>query len=159
MDTSEIRSIVKSLKNDNNLIITKPDKGNGCVLMNKTDYLQKMDAIISDPSKFNLLGPAEQYDKIDKVEKEINKFLKHLLFKNEIDENLFNLIKPVGSVTPRLYGLPKIHKNDIPLRPILSMVNSAQHKLAKFLNYSLEPVLKHFSTYCLKDSFTFVEKN
>ena len=38
------------------------------------------------------------------------------------------------------------------------MVNSAQHKLAKFLNSSLELVLKHFSTYCLKDSFTFVDK-
>ena len=38
------------------------------------------------------------------------------------------------------------------------MVNSAQHKLAKFLNSCLEPVLKHFSSYCLKDSFTFVDK-
>ena len=38
------------------------------------------------------------------------------------------------------------------------MVNSAQHKLAKFLNSSLEPVLKYFSAYCLKDSFTFVDK-
>ena len=38
------------------------------------------------------------------------------------------------------------------------MVNSAQHKLAKFSNLSLEPVLKYFSEYCLKDSFTFVDK-
>ena len=38
------------------------------------------------------------------------------------------------------------------------MVNSAQSKLAKFLNSSLEPVLKYFSAYCLKDSFTFVDK-
>ena len=52
----------------------------------------------------------------------------------------------------------KIHKENIPFRPILSMVNSAQHKLAKFLNSSLEPVLKYFSAYCLKDSFTFVDK-
>ena len=38
------------------------------------------------------------------------------------------------------------------------MINSAQHKLAKFLNLSLEPVLKYFSEYCLKDTFTFVDK-
>ena len=38
------------------------------------------------------------------------------------------------------------------------MVNSAQHKLAKFLNMSREPVLKHFSAYCLNDSFTFHDK-
>ena len=29
----------------------------------------------------------------------------------------------------------------------MSMVNSAQHKLAKFLNYQLEPVLKYYSAY------------
>ena len=38
------------------------------------------------------------------------------------------------------------------------MVKSAQHKLTKFLNLSLEPVLKYFSAYCLIDSFTFVDK-
>ena len=44
------------------------------------------------------------------------------------------------------------------MRPILSMVNSAQHKLAKFLNVLLNPVLEFFSSYTLKDSFTFVEQ-
>ena len=42
LDFSEIRKVIKELKNDNNLIITKPDKGNGCVLINKSDYLGKM---------------------------------------------------------------------------------------------------------------------
>ena len=86
------------------------------------------------------------------------KILKQLLAKKEINDEIFNFIKPVGSIIPRLYGLPKIHKNDIPLRPILSMVNSAQHKLAKFINYQLEPVLKYYSSYTLKDSFSFVDQ-
>ena len=38
------------------------------------------------------------------------------------------------------------------------MVNSAQHKLAIFLNFQLEPVLKHYSSYILKDSFSFVDQ-
>ena len=46
---------------------------------------------------------------------------------------------------------------NVPLRPILSMVGSAQHKLAKFLNFVLEPVTKKFSRHTIKDSFTFVE--
>ena len=41
-----------------------------------------------------------------------------------------------------LYGLPKIYKKDVPLIPILLMVNLAQHKLAKFLNVLLNPVLE-----------------
>ena len=27
---------------------------------------------------------------------------------------------PTGAVTPKFYGLPNIHKRDIPLRPIVS---------------------------------------
>ena len=57
-DFSEIRKVMQELKNDNNLIITKPDKGNGCVLMNKSDYLGKMNDIISDSTKLKLLGKA-----------------------------------------------------------------------------------------------------
>ena len=38
---SEIRKIVRELKYDNNLIISKPDQGYECVLMNKSDYLEK----------------------------------------------------------------------------------------------------------------------
>ena len=53
-----------------------------------------------------------------------------------------------------MYGLLKLHKKGVPLRPILSMVNSAQHKLAKFVNDQLCPVLEHFSSYILKGSFS-----
>lgn len=45
----------------------------------------------------------------------------------------------------------------MPLRPILSMVNSAQHELAKWLTVIIQPVLDFYSTYCLKDSFSFAE--
>ena len=110
LDFSEKKKIIRELKKDNNLIVTKPEEGNGCVLMNKSEYLEKINDIISYSTKFKLLGKAKELDNIDKVESETIKFLKQLLFKNGIIESLFNLIKPVGSVTPRLYGLPKINK-------------------------------------------------
>ena len=34
----------------------KPDKGNGVVILNKYDYNKKMDAILSDTLKFELLS-------------------------------------------------------------------------------------------------------
>ena len=36
------------IRKDKSLIICKPDKGNGVVLMNKTDYKEKMNTILSD---------------------------------------------------------------------------------------------------------------
>ena len=158
LNISEIRKVIGNLKKDDSVIISKPDKGNGCVILDKTDYTNKMQEIIGDKTKFTLLGPANKFDNINKVEDEIVKILKNLLYTKEINEDIYNLVKPVGSITPRMYGLPKIHKKDAPLRPILSMVNSAQHKLAKFLNDQLYPVLEHFSSYILKDSFSFVDQ-
>ena len=54
-----------------------------------------------------------------------------------------------------MYGLPKIHKPDIPLRSILSMCHSVQHSLAKWLIQLLNPVLAFYSGFCVNDSFTF----
>ena len=43
------------LRKDDSIIITKHDKGNGIVIVNKFDYLNKMKLIIRDESKFKRL--------------------------------------------------------------------------------------------------------
>ena len=42
---------------------------------------------------------------------------------------------------PLLYGLPKIHKPEIPLRPIVSFVNSPTYALSKHLVSILSPLV------------------
>ena len=37
------------------------------------------------------------------------------------------------SALPRIYGLPKIHKPNLPLRPLVSFIGSAVYELSKFL--------------------------
>lgn len=39
-------------------------------------------------------------------------------------------LQTTGSQAPRLYGLTKVHKNDISLRPVLSIPGSPYHKIA-----------------------------
>ena len=56
-----------------------------------------------------------------------------------------------------MYGLPKTHKKDVLLRPILSMTGSVQHQLAKYLSSPLETVLTLYSSNCIRDSFTFAD--
>ena len=36
-----------------------------------------------------------------------------------MDREVYNLTRPIAAATPTLYGTPKIHKNRVPLRPIL----------------------------------------
>ena len=70
---------------------------------------------------------------------------------------MYESVRPSGSQCPKLYGLPKTHKAGIPTRPILDMSNSVQYKISKLLIKILEPVSSKFSTFCIKDSFSFVE--
>ncbi len=44
--TQDDINTLNNLKNDNNIIITKPDKGNGIVILNKDNYNRKMDKIL-----------------------------------------------------------------------------------------------------------------
>ena len=48
----------------------------------------------------------------------------------KIKEDLYEALRPRGSQPARLYGLAKVHKNNTPMRPVLSMPGSAYHKVA-----------------------------
>jgi len=43
---------IQSLKNNPSLVICKQDKGNEVVLLNKTNYVTKMESLFSDTNKF-----------------------------------------------------------------------------------------------------------
>ena len=46
---------LNDLRDDNTIVIMKPDKGNGVVILDKDDYNQKIDTILADTSKFQPL--------------------------------------------------------------------------------------------------------
>lgn len=49
------------------------------------------------------------------------------------------------TVPARFYGMPKIHKSPMGLRPIVSSVNSPFHGLSKWLDFMLQPYIKRCS--------------
>ena len=51
-----------SLRCNNNIHVTKPDKVSGVVVINKKDYISKMNFILQDSSKFDNLGPSSETD-------------------------------------------------------------------------------------------------
>ena len=78
----------------------------------------------------------------------------------KISEELFDRLKPRGSQAPRLYGLAKIHKDNVPLRPVLSMPGSAYHKIACQVTEWLKVVPEcniNTSTKSISDSLKDIE--
>ena len=51
------------------------------------------------------------------------------------------MLYPTGVTTPKYYGLPKVHKEDTPLRPIVSSIGSVTYETAKELSRILKPLV------------------
>ena len=117
---------LKDLRKDYSSIITKPDKGNGVVILNKHDYLTKMKQLISDKTKFKKL--TENPTKSRK--QSLICYLRHLKRDHLIDEYTSQKVLPNGSTHGVLYGLPKVHKTGCPSRPIVSSTNTYNYNLA-----------------------------
>ena len=155
--TREHLTAIGQLKRNKHVIITRPDKGNGVVLLDREDYVRKMNVILQDKSKFELLGNADELDRTVQQERALQAFLLRAKNKGDIREDVYERIRPSGSPRPRMYGVPKTHKTGAPLRPILSMTNAPQHAMAKWLVEILRPVLNKYSQHLLKDMFEFCE--
>ena len=71
------------------------------------------------------------------------------------NETYYNL-SPSGSRPGVLYGLPKIHKANCPIRPIISAVGTFNHKVAQYLVGILKPLASNACT--ISDTFSFIQE-
>jgi hypothetical protein len=131
------------------LVFLKPDKGNGLVVIDKTDYFQKAYELINDTTKFKKL----KNENTLKIENKLNRILINLKKHGHISEDTYKHLRSSGSTPGLFYGLPKIHKPSVPLRPIISGVGTPCHKMASYLAKYLSPLAISNST--LKDTFDF----
>ena len=90
-----------------------------------------------------------------KTENRISDALKSLQQHGYIDDKLWDRLTPRYSNPPQLCGLPKIHKDGIPMHPIVSA--GAIHRLAKELVHILSPLAGH-NGYTVKNSTASVDK-
>lgn len=122
------RESIKSLRHkiiDNELVITKADKGNCTVVMDRPSYNEKMLIFIHDNS-----GSID-FD-FCKYIADVRRCVKssEVIISPELKSNLV----PINPVCPRLYGLLKIHKAGCLIRPIVSFVLSPTYHLCRHLN-------------------------
>ena len=66
--------------------------------------------------------------------------LRRIKSEGRLEEGSYKKMYPTEASSPKLYGLPKIHKNDIPLRPIVSSQGSVSYGVAKELARILKPL-------------------
>lgn len=150
---NKVKNSRNFLKHNREIMILKADKGNTTVAINKSDYISRIQNILSDSTTFHLLDkdPTSRFQKI-------NNNLIDELFKLDIITSADKVrLKTSVAVVPRLYGLPKIHKENFPLRPICSSINSPSHNLCKYIVNILRKLTEN-SKYNVSNSVQFKDK-
>ena len=95
-------------------------------------------------------------DPTNKLKNKLVSLLKKMKAEGGISDQLYKKMYPTGAVAPKFYGLPKIHKRDIPLRPIVSSRGSINYELAKELSRILRPLVGS-SIHHIKNTADFVQ--
>ena len=122
------------------------------VILDKTEYNKKAEELLNTGT----------YKKIpeDPTKKQKNKLisiLKNIKAEGGLNEETYRRLYPTAAVPSKFYGLPKIHKPVIPLRPIVSCIGAATFNTAKELAKILK-LLVGMSAHHVHNTRDFVEQ-
>ena len=140
--------IIKNLRKE--LVILKPDKGNGIVLLNTNDYNNGVEKLFQKKLKFKQFLE----DLIPSRLSSVQRYLKKLNERSKLTNNMYCKIRLKSAKLTWPHGLPKIHyifENIPSFRPILDTTGTRHYSFGKYLSELLNP-LTH-NDYSLKDSF------
>lgn len=118
------------LKNNKEIIITSADKGKSTVAITKTEYENKMNNMLQDEETYKKSNNDPTLVLMNKN----NAIVKQLIATKCIDEKTAKWLTNNNSVAPKIYGLPKTHKENHPCRPVVSNIDSACYSMAQFLS-------------------------
>ena len=105
------------------------------VVIDKKEYIEKMQTLLEDKNTYRLL----KMDPTNRQKNRLINILRSIKSEGRLEDHIYKMY-PTGASSPKLYGLPKIHKKNIPLRPIVSSQGSVSYGVAKELARILKPL-------------------
>ncbi|XP_067618090.1 uncharacterized protein DPCoAC isoform X1 [Eurosta solidaginis] len=143
------KAFLKTHKDD--IVITDSDKGNKTIALYKMDYNTKMENLLGDKNTYKVV----RGDPTNTLQRKNNNIVYELYKGKHISLREKQQLTSTAATAPRLYGLPKIHKPECPLRPIVSCTNVPCYQLSKFIGKILisliSPELNIKNSYELKE--------
>ena len=143
---------MKELAKDDDIVILPADKRRATVVMDRNDYSAKMLAMLEDPDTYQLMAN----DPTTSLENRMNSVLLRLQQEGCVFGKTYYHLRSSASGVPRLYGLSKAHKPDVPLRPIVSFVSSPTYALSKFHAFLLSPIVGYSDSH-MRNSQQFAQ--
>lgn len=133
------REAIRSLKGKaDEIVVLQADKGNKVAVMDRRDYKNKLVAAISGKQFVKLAK-----DPTDSEQRKLVKLLTEIERKSELSRTERLRLTEKAPQCPIVYGLPKLHKEGVPLRIIFSFVGSPTYKVSKELARILSSLHGH----------------
>ena len=152
--SKEELNALDDLRKDDSIEILPADKGRCVVVLDKTEYHQKCEALLNDTKTYKRLGkrnPTSGY------KKQLVALLTKIEADHQINRDEYYKLYPTTETPPKFYGLPKIHKEGRPLRPIVSSCGSISYPCSRFLSDVLKPLVGQ-SPHHIKNTAEFADK-
>ena len=115
------RHAINEIKNNNDIVIKPADKGGAIVIWPKVDYLTEAYKQLNNTNHYQRITN----DPTQHIQQQIRRLVKQL------HDDKF-LCPQATTKTPTLYLLPKIHKPNIPGRPIISGCGGPTVQLSQY---------------------------
>ncbi|XP_076049331.1 uncharacterized protein LOC143030008 [Oratosquilla oratoria] len=138
----------KQLRSDPNITIRRADKTAAYVLIETDEYLQKLDQILGDTSKFKKITK----DPTESLKKKLNQLIDNVNA-TKGGTKLHKLSGDYG--LGYCYGNVKTHKPGNKLRPIISQIPTPSYHIAKKLGEILTPYVP--ASYSVKSPTDFLD--
>ena len=144
---------IKQLKADKDRVILTADKGIALVILEKKDYIEKAKQLLQDTNTYTTI----QADPTTKLKNRLITKLKKIKLDTGLDDTTYKRMYPTGAVIPKFYGLPKVHKENTPLRPIVSSIGSVSYGVAKEVARIIKPLVGS-TEHHVNNSMEFTEE-
>lgn len=146
--TTQHQSPLYKLRKYKSLTKSKREKGRKVVLVNKTNYINKMNSIPSVSTEFQKISNAKAMNM--RAEKTLTNSSNELKKLKNVPAS-HDSPKPIGLDTPCFYALPKVYKSGPPLRPDMyksPLKKSLRHFVLYLQGGIYEPRCKTDDTSC-----------
>ena len=92
------------------------------VVMDREDYIRKAEELLDQPAYKPI-----PTDPTTKCKNKLISLLKTIKTEGGINDVIYRMIYPTGAGSPKFYGLPKVHEEGMPLRPIVSSIGAVTY--------------------------------
>ena len=139
--TREEQRALAELRRDKNRVILTADKGVSMMVMDKEDYIKKAEELLDQPAYKSI-----STDPTTKYKNKLISLFKTIKTEGGINEVTYRRLNPTGAGSPKFYGLPKVDKEGMPLRPIVSSIGDVTYNTSKELSRILKPLVGNHLT-------------